>query len=215
MARRLMKEEGLMCGGSSGQSMDAAIEYIKKHKIGKGKRVVVVLPDNIRNYMTKHLNGDWMYERDYITEKDCSDMNTTDLVDNEDWGTELTVRDLPLHKAMTVDISMTCQEAIDLMNQTNFDQFPVLEDRKIVGVLTDKNLLARLAKQQLALSDSIKRAVVRDLRHVSLDVSLNELSRVLTRNSFVLVDEQYFVTIRDILNTMTYPKYGHKKMEKA
>lgn len=58
-----------MCGGSSGTAMDAAINYIKEHKIGKGKRVVVLLPDNIRNYMTKHLNDDWMYERGYITEE--------------------------------------------------------------------------------------------------------------------------------------------------
>lgn len=72
MARRLMREEGLMCGGSSGIAMQGAIEFIKAHKIGKGKRVVVLLPDNIRNYMTKHLNADWMYERGYITEQDCA-----------------------------------------------------------------------------------------------------------------------------------------------
>ena len=68
MARRLMREEGLLCGGSSGTAMHGAIEYIKQSKIGKGKRVVVLLPDNIRNYMTKHLNADWMYERGYMTE---------------------------------------------------------------------------------------------------------------------------------------------------
>lgn len=69
MARRLIREEGIMCGGSSGTAMWAACDYIKKHNIGKGKRVVVLLPDNIRNYMTKHLNNDWMYEHGYITEE--------------------------------------------------------------------------------------------------------------------------------------------------
>ena len=48
--------------------MVAAIEYCKEFKVGKGKRVVVLFPDNIRNYMTKHLNNDWMYEKGYITE---------------------------------------------------------------------------------------------------------------------------------------------------
>lgn len=72
MARRLMKEEGLMCGGSSGTAMWAAIKYIKENNIGAGKRCVVLLPDNIRNYMTKHLNDDWMYERNYITEEECA-----------------------------------------------------------------------------------------------------------------------------------------------
>jgi len=68
MARRLIKEEGLLCGGSSGTAMHYAIEYIKKHNIGKGKVCVVLLPDNIRNYITKHLSADWMYERGYISE---------------------------------------------------------------------------------------------------------------------------------------------------
>lgn len=86
------------------------------------------------------------------------------------------------------------------------------DGEEIVGVLTDKNLLARLAKQQVNLTDSIKRAVVRDLRHVSLDVSLNELARVLQRNGFVLVDKKHMVTTSDLLKMMADPKYGHKKM---
>ena len=73
MARRLMKEEGLMCGGSSGFAMYGALKWIKDNNIGIGKRVVVILPDNIRNYMTKHLNADWMYERGYMSEKECAD----------------------------------------------------------------------------------------------------------------------------------------------
>lgn len=73
MARRMMAEEGLMVGGSSGQAMYGALQYIKEQKIGKGKRVVVLCADNIRNYMTKHLNTDWMCERGYIDEKTCTD----------------------------------------------------------------------------------------------------------------------------------------------
>lgn len=121
MARRLMREEGLMCGGSSGQAMDAAIKFIQKNNIGKGKRVVVVLPDNIRNYMTKHLNADWMFERNYITEKECMDLNTTDLVPNTDWGQNLTVKDVELKDAVFVDVKTTCAEAVKLMKQHSFD----------------------------------------------------------------------------------------------
>lgn len=68
MARRLMREEGMMCGGSSGTAMWGALKYIKDNNIGEGKRCVVLLPDNIRNYITKHLSADWMYEKTYITE---------------------------------------------------------------------------------------------------------------------------------------------------
>ena len=86
MARRLMKQEGLMCGGSSGQAFWGALKFIKDNKIGKGKRVVVILPDNIRNYLTKHLSADWMFERGYIDEKECADNYLCNLITNKDWG---------------------------------------------------------------------------------------------------------------------------------
>jgi cystathionine beta-synthase len=55
MSRRLIEEEGILCGGSCGTALFYALQYAKEHKIEKGKRMVVVLPDGIRNYMTKHL----------------------------------------------------------------------------------------------------------------------------------------------------------------
>jgi len=147
MARRLMREEGLLCGGSSGMAMHGAIEYIKANKIGKGKRVVVLLPDNIRNYMTKHLNSDWMYERGYITEQECAKNFTSNLVPNNDWGQKLTVKDIPLNEAVFIKQTATVSEAIHMIQTTGFDQFPVKNEQgKTVGVLTDKNLMARLAK---------------------------------------------------------------------
>lgn len=38
-----------------------------------GQRCVVVLPDSVRNYMTKHLSDKWMEERDFISEKEDTD----------------------------------------------------------------------------------------------------------------------------------------------
>lgn len=55
MSRRLIKEEGLLCGGSSGSAMSAAIRAIKDFNLGPEHRVVVMLPDSVRNYMTKFL----------------------------------------------------------------------------------------------------------------------------------------------------------------
>lgn len=51
MARKLIKEEGLLVGGSSGAVVNSALEAIKKYNIGEGQNVVVLLPDSIRNYM--------------------------------------------------------------------------------------------------------------------------------------------------------------------
>ena len=57
MSRRLIKEEGLLAGGSSGSTMHCAMEFAKT--LPKDKRVVVLLADGVRNYMTKFLSDEW------------------------------------------------------------------------------------------------------------------------------------------------------------
>ena len=64
MARRLIREEGLLCGGSSGASMSVAVEVAKTLK--KGQKCVVLLADSVRNYMTKFLDDKWLADRDFI-----------------------------------------------------------------------------------------------------------------------------------------------------
>jgi len=63
-ARRLMKEEGLLVGGSSGGAMWAALQVAKTLK--HGQKCLVILPDSIRNYMSKFANDDWMKENGFL-----------------------------------------------------------------------------------------------------------------------------------------------------
>ena len=65
MARRLIKEEGLMCGGSSGSAMIAALKGAAQ--LDEDQKCLVVLPDGIRNYMTKFPNDQWMKNQGYET----------------------------------------------------------------------------------------------------------------------------------------------------
>ena len=51
----------MLVGGSSGTAMAGALMAIKELNIGEGKRVVILFPDSVRNYMTKFINNDWMY----------------------------------------------------------------------------------------------------------------------------------------------------------
>ena len=63
MARRLIKEEGFLCGGSCGSAMGAALKSAKH--LDKDKKCLVVLPDSIRNYMTKFPNDQWMKDQGF------------------------------------------------------------------------------------------------------------------------------------------------------
>ncbi len=60
MARRLMREEGLLVGGSSGAAVWAALQIAPE--LPEGSRVVVLLPDSIRNYMSKFATDHWLEE---------------------------------------------------------------------------------------------------------------------------------------------------------
>ncbi len=58
LAMRLMREEGLLVGGSCGSAMAGAIRVA--NDCPDGSRIVVVLTDSVRNYTTKFVNDAWM-----------------------------------------------------------------------------------------------------------------------------------------------------------
>jgi len=52
MSMKLAKQEGILCGISSGANVFAAVEVA--NRLGKGKRVVTVLPDTGERYLSMH-----------------------------------------------------------------------------------------------------------------------------------------------------------------
>jgi len=63
MARRLIKEEGLLIGGSSGSAVWAALQTAPK--LNEGENCLVILPDSIRNYLTKFVDDEWMINQGF------------------------------------------------------------------------------------------------------------------------------------------------------
>ncbi len=58
IAKQLIKDEGLLVGGSSGTAVFAALQAARDLKAGQ--RCLVILPDGIRNYMSKFIDDHWM-----------------------------------------------------------------------------------------------------------------------------------------------------------
>ena len=63
MARRLIREEGLLCGGSSGTAVWAALQAAAD--LPEGKNCLVILPDSIRNYLSKFVNNKWLADHGF------------------------------------------------------------------------------------------------------------------------------------------------------
>ena len=66
MARRLIREEGLLVGGSSGSAVWGMLEALPRHP--RTRKALVLLPDSIRNYLTKFVDDDWLRERGFLDE---------------------------------------------------------------------------------------------------------------------------------------------------
>ena len=63
MAKRIIKEEGLLVGGSSGGAVWAALQVAVK--LDKDQNCLVILPDSIRNYLSKFVDDEWMKKNQF------------------------------------------------------------------------------------------------------------------------------------------------------
>lgn len=68
LARDIIQKEGLLVGGSSGAALYAALKTAES--LAEGENCLVILPDGIRNYMSKFVSNEWMVENGYLKEQE-------------------------------------------------------------------------------------------------------------------------------------------------
>jgi len=183
MARRLIREEGLLCGGSSGTAMYCALQAAKEFGMGKGQKVVVILADSIRNYMTKHLSDDWMAEREF-TETENSAQDNKEC----QWWWNLRTSALELNAPLTVHPDVSIQDTISLSDHEGFDQIPVVDEAGAVqGMATLGHMMSQIMKGKATFTDPVSKILYKQFKTVNLDTSLHKLSRMLDTDHYVLV----------------------------
>jgi len=67
MARKLIRQEGLLCGGSSGAIVHTAVQLAKE--VGTGKKIVTLLTDSGNRYISKFLSDAWMRKYGFLAEQ--------------------------------------------------------------------------------------------------------------------------------------------------
>ncbi|CAG8657265.1 12699_t:CDS:1, partial [Acaulospora colombiana] len=187
-ARRLIREEGLLAGGSSGSAMWAAIQACKSLK--KGQRCVVLFADSVRNYMSKFLNDDWMKSHGFIDE-----VIKKDEVKVQQYG-GATIRDLNLKVAVTIDSTFTCREAINVLKSNGFNQLPVTSHNKLVGLVTLGNLLAKLSRGGKTADSPVSEVMFKfdrsgkHFQEITVDTPLEDLTKFFEHHSSAVVTER-------------------------
>jgi cystathionine beta-synthase len=131
MARRLVKEEGIFCGGSSGTAVAAALRYAEN--LTAGDLVVVILPDTGSRYLSKLYNDDWMRENGFL-ETEWSKVTLAEILERK-----------PSKEFYTVRTDDRINEVIRLMKEKDISQVPVLNDAgQLVGLVTEVDLLKHM-----------------------------------------------------------------------
>ncbi len=161
VARKLIRQEGLLCGGSSGSAVWAALEMARKY--GPKKRIVVLLPDSVRNYMTKFMDPMWMKENGFSESA---------------WETERiedVLRALPRRKIVTATSSDTVADSVMLMKEHGISQLPVVDDGRLVGILTESDVLGKLVDGRASLSSAVAEVMFRKVTTVKASDEASKL----------------------------------------
>ncbi len=180
-ARRLAREEGIFAGGSSGAALHVALELAKE--VGKGKLIVVPLPDSGSSYVSKFYSDEWMRDNGFLEEKGPG-----------------TVRDLLSAKKREVLAAKKGERTdriVEQMKQHGISQMPVLAtDGSAVGMIHEYDLLNAIISGAHKLTDPIDPIVAPLQGVVTPETSINKLRDVFAEDNVAVVrDGQKIVAI--------------------
>lgn len=129
--RRLVKEEGIFCGGSSGSAVAAAVRYTQN--LSTDRLVVVILPDSGSRYLSKVFDDKWMRENGFL---------------DIEWG-EVSLQELLEAKSepglICASLDTPMGEVINQMKEHDISQIPALHpDGTLAGIVTEVDLLKHM-----------------------------------------------------------------------
>ncbi|MFK7872508.1 MAG: cystathionine beta-synthase [Oligoflexales bacterium] len=179
LARRLIHEEGLLCGGSSGSVLYAALQEAKT--LQAGQNCVLILADGVRNYMSKFLDDQWM-ERNHFHSQEHAIHGTIETLLQKRSDTPL----------ISLESQSSAIEAIEIMRKNGFSQIPVIKEQKLIGLLRESELLNHILSGEMTDSQNtpIVDIMLRQVATVSPQSPIRTLQDVLSRHGCVVVVDQ-------------------------
>src|SRR5438067_2222006 len=121
-ARRLAREEGLLVGGSSGSTIAGALVYAAR--LGPDSRLLTILPDSGRSYLSKFLDDNWMLEHGFL-ERTAPAPSVRELLRAKHGETPTLV---------TISAHQKVAEAIEVMERYSISQLPVVRDGEVASL---------------------------------------------------------------------------------
>src|SRR5213083_1403998 len=126
-ARELLRSEGILGGSSTGTLLAAALRYCREQKTPK--RVVSFVVDTGTRYLSKVYNDQWMVDQGLLPRKRYGDLR------------DVISRRFEEGAVVSVGPEDTLLTAFARMRAADVSQLPVLDGKKLVGVIDESDLL--------------------------------------------------------------------------
>ena len=177
MTRRLIREEGLFGGGSSGLLVHAALEVAREANDADAV-YVTLLPDWGEHYLSKVYDDDWMRENGFLKR---THLSLHEMVAGKD-------SELP--ELVSVQPTASVRAALSTITSYDVSQLPVILEGECVGSLAEAELMATVIEDPELLDRPVESVMEGPFPVVDSHVDADEAATLLTRkNPAVLVRE--------------------------
>ena len=174
MARRMTREEGLFCGGSTGLNVHAALEVARK--VDDPEAVVItILCDTGERYLSKVYDDRWMRENQLLDEERVSA------------STLLDARPKEIPPLVSVAPAANVRQALNLMGTYSISQIPVIDGPDCVGSLSEGPITARALADAKVLDRAVTELMQAPFPVVDAAAPLERLTMLLSHEAAALV----------------------------
>jgi cystathionine beta-synthase len=181
MTRRLVREEGLFVGGSSGSAVAGLLKSDCVRELKPGQIAVVLLPDSGDRYLSKIFDDNWMRENGFM-EPDRADGTVASLLRHR--------KELPL---VTAAADERVTSVVEKMKKFDISQLPVVDgERRLIGVISEADLLDHLlhADHVHDPQETIGPFVNPNIITVSRETSVQKVSAAFEQGKVAAVTEE-------------------------
>ncbi len=175
MARRLAREEGIFCGGSSGMNVAVALRVART--LPADACIVTIICDTGERYLSKHHSEEWLRSQQI----QLDDTLTAGLVLERKRTKAL------LPALVSIPADATVAEALEILGRFDLDRAPVMDSHTVIGTANKAALLHDVLRDSTTLTSPITEHMLGALQTIDAHAPFDELRERLCSEEALLV----------------------------
>ena len=198
MARRLIREEGLLCGGSSGSAVAGAIKYAERlsavpRTSSEPFKILVIIADSSSRYLSKFLNDEWLRDAGLLDREPAVAGTVDDIVKKKKPG------------AISATPTDALGVVIDLLKTHGISQLPVIDkDGRLTGLVSEVRILNALVHGEVTMKSPVgPLADINDAATVERDTPIATLAQHFAQGKIAVVLERTPDGKQQVLSLLT------------